>query len=38
MRNKFFTLVALTAIAISFIFVGCGGGGGEGGDGGDANI
>ena len=28
MRNKFFTLVALTAIATSFIFVGCGGGGG----------
>jgi hypothetical protein len=33
MTNKFFTLIALTAIAISIIFGGCGGGGG-GGDGG----
>ena len=35
MRSKFFTLITLTAIAISLIFGGCGGGGG-GGDGGGA--
>jgi uncharacterized repeat protein (TIGR01451 family) len=30
MRSKLFTLIALTAISISFIFGGCGGGGGGG--------
>ncbi|MHC4105333.1 MAG: hypothetical protein ACYSR9_10365 [Planctomycetota bacterium] len=35
MRSKFFTLIVLTAITISFMFGGCGGGGG--GDGGDGD-
>jgi hypothetical protein len=38
MRSKFFSLIALTAIAISFIFGGCGGGGGGNGDGDDQAV